>query len=368
VFEVKGRVPSSVDAAAQLAERNARRASAAELKAARRGRRIQVRRFAGPEAYVDSLEHVRIAHLTDLHVGRVTPMKVQYEAVTLTNAEEPDLVVLTGDFVCHSQVYLDELTDVVRRFEAPVICVLGNHDYWSGAEEVRRALRRAGAEILDNRNTTVTLRHQRLQILGLDDAYTGHAHRDEALKGLRPDLPVLALSHIAEEADALWAHGVPLVLSGHTHGGQVTLARLHELAVGKLAGHRYIHGLYGSRRTNGNGEADDETAVDLYVPPSPFLSIPPPPGKGAGAGAVYVGAGIGAAILPFRLGERGQREVTIFELGHELGAFDEHHGEQRPLKGRRPSEKTKYKRHVAVVAKQQKRLRKKARGRRAGAS
>jgi hypothetical protein len=290
-------------------------AASASKKKADPARGIQLRRFAGPSAYVGRLDHLRVAHLTDLHVGRVTPMKVQKAAVDLTNAQKPDLVVVTGDFVCHSQFYLDELESVVRSFEAPVIGVLGNHDHWSGANEVKRALLRGGVEVLTNQSTTITLRHQRLQVLGLDDAYTGHADREAALKGLRADLPTLGLSHIAEEADALWTHGVPFVLSGHTHAGQVTLAKLHELTLGKLVGHRYIHGLYGTRKPD----------------PAP-------------KGAVYVGAGIGAAVIPLRLGERGQREIAIFELGHEPGAFAEHHGEQPPLPGRKPSARAKARR------------------------
>ncbi len=212
---------------------------------------IELRRFAGPATYRDQIAHLRIAHLTDQHVGRITPVEVQLAAVEMTNEEKPDLVLLTGDFVCHSQLYLDQLTQVMRAFKAPVIAVLGNHDHWSGADEVRRALERGGVEVLCNRHTTITLRHERLQVVGLDDAYTGHARRDDAVKGLRPDLPCIGLSHIAEEADGLWRHGVPLVLSGHTHAGQVTLARLHEFAVGKIGGHRYVHGLYGSRRLAG---------------------------------------------------------------------------------------------------------------------
>jgi hypothetical protein len=291
-------------------------------------RRIRLRRFAGPAAYVGQLDHLRIAHLTDLHVGRVTPMAVQKAAVELTNAQKPDLVLLTGDFVCHSQLYLDQLEEIIRAFEAPVIGVLGNHDYWSGSAEVKRALERGGAEILMNESSIITLRHQRLQVVGLDDAYTGHADRDAAVKGLRRDLPSIALSHIAEEADGLWSRGVPFVLSGHTHAGQVTLAKLHELAVGKLAGHRYVHGLYGTRRADA-----------------------------APRGAVYVGAGIGASVMPLRLGERGQREVAIFELGHEPGSFDEHHQEQLPLKGRKPSEKAQTKRYEKVLKNEEKRER-----------
>ncbi|MFW6049895.1 MAG: metallophosphoesterase [Myxococcota bacterium] len=292
-------------------------------------RQFRVRHFAGPQDHAERLTHVRVAHLTDLHVGRVTPMRVQETAVQLTNVERPDLVVITGDFVCHSQLYLDELSAVVAAFDAPVIAVLGNHDHWSGANEVRWALRRGGAEVLDNRHTVISIRHQRLQVLGLDDAYTGHAAWREAVKGLRKDLPTLGLSHIAEEADALWEHRVPLVLSGHTHAGQVTLARLHELAVGRLAGHKYVHGLYGARRPDNGG----------------------PPREGA----VYVGAGVGAAVVPLRIGERARREITIFELGHEPGAFEEHHDEQPALKGRKPSPRKRYLRHTAVVKKARRR-------------
>lgn len=291
-------------------------------------RTIAVRHFAGPASFRASLQHLRIAHLTDLHVGRVTPMAVQEAAVDLANAQHPDLVVITGDFVCHSQKYLDELAALMKRFKAPVVGVLGNHDYWSGADEVRAALRKGGVEVLDNQHTVITLRHQRLQVLGLDDAYTGHADRERALKGLRRDLPTLGLSHIAEEADRLWPHGVGLVLAGHTHAGQITLARLHELAIGRLAGHKYVHGLYGTRR--------DEH----------------------GAGAVYVGAGIGAAVMPLRIGERGRREVTFFELGAEPGSLDEHHEEQEALPGRAPTPELVAKRNAAVHRKKAKRERK----------
>ena len=329
--------PASVDATAAWAARMEARRAHANWRPSMASRRfgIELRRFAGPATYRDQISHLRIAHITDQHVGRITPVEVQRTAVEMANAEKPDLVLLSGDFVCHSQLYLDQLTEVMRGFQAPVMAVLGNHDHWSGAEEVRRALERAGVEVLCNRHTTITLRHERLQVVGLDDAYTGHARRDEAIKGLRHDLPCIGLSHIAEEADGLWRHGVPLVLSGHTHAGQVTLARLHEFAVGKIAGHKYVHGLYGSRR-HAQHRRDHEPS-----------------------GAVYVGAGIGAAVVPFRFGDRGKREVTMFELGCEPGDFVEHHAEQEPLKGRKPTQRTIARRAAAVL---RKRLRRESRG------
>ncbi len=288
---------------------------------------FRIRRFAGTATHAEALDGLRVVHLTDLHVGRVTPHRAQLMATRLCNEERPDLVVITGDFVCHSQAHLDELRQVIASIDAPVVTVLGNHDYWSGAKGVVRALKQGGAEVLQNQNTTLRLRGQRLQIVGLDDAYTGHHDRAAAVKGLNPKIPSLGLSHIAEEADALWQHGVPLVLSGHTHAGQITVARLHELSVGRLAGHRYIHGLYGKRRA---------APVE---------------------GAVYVGAGIGAAVIPLRVGELGKREVTVFELGAEPGSMHEPLPIQKPHPGRRPSLRTKRRRERAVAKKKARRER-----------
>jgi uncharacterized protein len=297
------------------------------------GDRIELRRFAGPARHAELLTSpLRVAHVTDIHVGRITPMAVQRAAVDLVNAQQPDLVCITGDFVCHSQLFLDPLAELIAAYRAPVVAVLGNHDHWSGGAEVARALTRAGALVLDNAHTVLTLRGQRLQVVGLDDAYTGHADVHRATRGLRNDLPALGLSHIAEEADRLWSAGVSLVLSGHTHAGQVTLARLNELALGRIVGHRYIHGLYGTR------------------------SAPTP------QGSVYVGAGIGAAVVPLRLGERARREVAMFELGALPGSFAEHHDDQPALPGRPPSERVQLKRMRTVEVKREKRERKAAKG------
>jgi predicted MPP superfamily phosphohydrolase len=288
--------------------------------------RFRVRRFAGPRVHSRQLDHLRVVHLTDLHVGRLTSGHVIASAVSLANAQRPDLVVVTGDFVCHSQKHLGRLTQVIASFEAPVLCVLGNHDHWSGAREVRMALRQGGAEVLDNAWTTLTLRGQRLQVVGLDDAYTGHHDVGRATRGLRRGIATLGLSHIAEQADALWPLGVPLVLSGHTHAGQVTWASLHELTLGRIIGHKYVHGLYGSRRHTEYGR-----------------------------GAVYVGAGVGSSVVPVRFGERAQREVTVFDLGVEPGAFPEPHSEQPGHRGREPSARKQYRRAAAVIRKESRR-------------
>ncbi len=287
---------------------------------------IAVRRFAGHALHATQLERpLRIVHVTDLHVGRVTPLRVQFEAAALTKAAQPDLIALTGDFVCHGQRYLDELREVLARYQGPVFATLGNHDHWSGSREIRQVLKKANIEVLDNAHTVVEIAGQKVQIVGVDDAYTGHADVKKAVRGLHADLPSIALSHIAEEAEALWNHGVPLVLSGHTHAGQVTVAGLNEMIFGRVIGHRYVHGLYGTRQAG---------------PPS---------------GAVYVGAGIGAAVMPLRVGQRAKREVTIFELGMPPGSIEEEHPEQAGHAGKPLSEKKKAQRAAKVVRNQLKR-------------
>jgi hypothetical protein len=127
------------------------------------------------------------------------------------------------------------------------------------------------------------------------------------------------------------------------------VARLHELSLGKIGGHKYLHGLYGSREARGNHE---DSLVEAL-----------PKRKDHGGGAVYVGAGIGAAVMPLRLGDRGKREVTIFELGAEPTALDEHHTEQEPMPGRKPSQAVMAKRAAAVVRKRILRERRAARSR-----
>jgi predicted MPP superfamily phosphohydrolase len=247
---------------------------------------IRLRHFAGHESYAEHLNSpIRVAHISDQHVGRVTPMRLQVQAIELALAQDPDIVVLTGDFVCHSELYLHDLSEVIKKIQKPVFAVLGNHDHWTNAQAVKKALRSAGAEILENSHTVIKIRHEELQVLGLDDAYTRHADIAKATKGMKKNMATLGLSHIGECADELWLKHVPLVLSGHTHGGQITIAGIHELILKKVVGHKYIHGFYGHRHQ----------------------AFP--------KGAVYVSAGIGAAVMPLRMGEKGKREIAIFDLG-----------------------------------------------------
>ena len=288
--------------------------------------RLITRRFAGAKSHHEQLEKpLVIAHLTDQHFGPATPHELQLEAVRRVNAAKPDLVVLTGDYVAHSLAHLDEIEEVLSGLHGPALAVLGNHDHWTGPKEVRRALERSNIEVLENAWTERTYRGQKIQIVGVDDAFTAHADSEKATKGLIRGVPTLGLSHVGEEADALWHSGVPLVLSGHTHSGQIAMGSMHRVLMGHFAGHRYVHGLYGQR-------------------------------EGADEGALYVSAGIGSSRFGLRLGERARPEVALFDLGLAPGSLDEPDVEQAPIHGRVVSEKTLKRRHKDALKKQRARL------------
>jgi len=220
---------------------------------------------------------LRLAHMTDLHVGRVTPEARLVAAVDAVNALQPDVVCLTGDYVSHSLRYLKRLERALSRLEAPAYAVYGNHDHWNGAAEVGRALEQAGVRMLVNATAQLSVRGASWRLVGLDDPVTRNHDVSAAFGAVDPSEPLVVLSHLAEATHAFAAFSPLLVLSGHTHGGQVRTGGLVDHLLRRL-GHAYIIGWY---------------TVDR-VP-------------------VYVNRGLGAAVFPWRT-HHAAPEVASIEL------------------------------------------------------
>jgi predicted MPP superfamily phosphohydrolase len=166
----------------------------------------------------------RIVQLSDIHHGLFLPLHVVTEAVELANQLEPDLVALTGDFVTYSRTYIEPAAAVLGRLRARygVFAVLGNHDFRVGADQIARALRRERIEVLRNRHTTLRRRGEALHVAGIDDLGYGD-DLVRALRGVSPGAAALLLAHNPRIIRRAARSGVSLVLSGHTHGGQVNL-------------------------------------------------------------------------------------------------------------------------------------------------
>ena len=175
-----------------------------------------------------ALEGARLAHLSDLHVGRSVDPDWQIAVLRRAAALAPDLVAFSGDFVTwRDERLLDALARVLAH--APhgrlgTFAVLGNHDYGHGwtdagiAERVARRAEQAGFRVLRNQRTEVA----GLPVVGFDDLWSGRFDPAAALAGLPADRAALALLHNPDGCDAAdWSGFGGWILSGHTHGGQI---------------------------------------------------------------------------------------------------------------------------------------------------
>jgi len=172
---------------------------------------------------------VRIAHLTDLHHGRMVPLGLISEAVRLANAESPDLAVLTGDFVSRPGAITTALAAALSKLQAPLgsYAVLGNHDHSTDAGGVREMLAAAGIRLLENSHVLLARGGDLLAVAGVDDLWFGVPHLASALRDVPPEAGRLLLCHNPAYARRMPpVPRVDLMISGHTHGGQVRLTLL----------------------------------------------------------------------------------------------------------------------------------------------
>lgn len=179
---------------------------------------------------------LRIAHLTDLHLGQWLSPSRLHGVVAWTNELKPDLVALTGDYLSYdldgSAAELERGFSALRAPEG-VFATLGNHDHWVGASRVRAILERSG--IREIRNDVVTLNRDGagLHLAGVDDVMVGQDRFEQVLANLPPDGPAVLLAHEPDFADtAARAGRFGLQLSGHSHGGQIILPRFGPLIRG----------------------------------------------------------------------------------------------------------------------------------------
>jgi uncharacterized protein len=118
------------------------------------------------------LEQLTIGHMSDLHLSAAVGPELIAEAVATLNAQQPDLIAITGDFVTRGRRYLHAAAASVAPLRAPlgVYAVLGNHDYWCGAQELRALLAAAGVRVLLNEAVRLEGGVASVYLAGLDDA------------------------------------------------------------------------------------------------------------------------------------------------------------------------------------------------------
>lgn len=194
---------------------------------------------------------VRIVQLSDIHIGATTPREHVRAAVAAANAANPDLVVLTGDYVCWRRHEAPMVADQLAGLSASrVLAVLGNHDYFTWEGGVTQALASHGYEVLKNQTTVAQVRGAPLAVVGVDDPVTRHDDLDTAFAGAPAGATKIVLCHAPDHGPQLAARDADLVLSGHTHGGQIYVRGITDRLMKRL-GLNYRRGMYplGERTT-----------------------------------------------------------------------------------------------------------------------
>jgi uncharacterized protein len=197
---------------------------------------------------------VRILQLSDFHASSVVPFSLIENSVELGLEAKPDVICLTGDFVTDAAPFDEvEYARILRRLSsaAPVFASLGNHDggRWSASvgglkdsSVIRSLLRDGNVSLLHNRSEVVRVRDQAVRFAGVADLWSERMDVNLAFADVRPEDTTILLAHNPDTKDLLADRPWDLMLSGHTHGGQVVLPFLGERFV-PVRDKRFIAGL-----------------------------------------------------------------------------------------------------------------------------
>jgi predicted MPP superfamily phosphohydrolase len=175
---------------------------------------------------------IRIGFLTDIHHSTLVPAEDVIRAVQLVNAAKPDLIVLGGDYVTFGdRAFVGPVSELLEPLRAPygVFAILGNHD---DDRDMPAALIRQHIQVLRDTRTALEIHGDRLALAGV--RFWTRRPEDIGRVLRRVEDPVLLLAHDPRRLDEAALFGVPAVLSGHTHGGQVVIP-----GVGAIAGRRF---------------------------------------------------------------------------------------------------------------------------------
>lgn len=218
---------------------------------------LEVNRFDFPVRDLSPSFHgLKVAHLTDFHCGHQIPAGYLEDVLSHTAAEKPDVIALTGDFIHKGYRHVSAAARLLRHLKAPlgVYAVLGNHDFSvRNALGIRRhpglhqaiadALQGEGIKVLRNESVRFDRNGAGLIVAGVDDLWSRESDPHAALAGNCPSTPRVVLAHNPQSVELFGEHRFDLVLSGHTHGGQVNWPGLGRVLLGKKA-KRWAAGLY----------------------------------------------------------------------------------------------------------------------------
>lgn len=214
--------------------------------------RIPLKNFKG---------RISAVQISDLHIGGLIEENVVRGIVQQTNALNPDFIVLTGDIVDAEISRVSKAIEEISKLQAPlgIYFVLGNHEYFHGIEPLMQALKSLNIVVLENACVQIQKGESRLNLAGVYDLFGRRIgalepNLDEALEKRNSNYPLVLLAHQPKFAlEVEESHNVDLILSGHTHGGQIFpfrfLVKLEQPYLAGLYQHSKTTQIYVNRGT-----------------------------------------------------------------------------------------------------------------------
>lgn len=243
------------------------------------GKALQINRITlNYEDLPDKFDGFTILHLTDLHTTKWGRLEERLRAILKNNSV--DLVVFTGDFASNEHG-LEPFCNLLRTANGKygVYIAFGNteHKHWKSSDLIS-IFEATGAKVLKNTSVAIEKEGQFIELVGVDDPFMGHARLSKALRDVPADRFKILLAHSPSITGEAAERGVSLLLSGHTHGGQVRLP-----VIGAIKTH-----LPHDYRPLAMGLFEGERLSQILK-------------RDAGNLKVYVSRGIGTSYLPIRL-------------------------------------------------------------------
>ncbi len=201
----------------------------------------------------DTFRGMRIVQISDIHFEEFNEAWFVRHVVDRVNALKPDMVLMTGDFVSdgplplqYGRVRANPCAEVLSHVQCPLrYASLGNHDAAVGDAIVSDALESHGIPVLLNRFVPLERDGQRVWLAGTGSACAGECDPDSALPkaAIRAKETVLLMAHEPDVLPEMTRHGVDMMFSGHTHGGQIRFPFLPAMCLPPL-GRNYVEGLF----------------------------------------------------------------------------------------------------------------------------
>jgi hypothetical protein len=239
-----------------------------------------------------ALDGLRILLITDLHLGPFLSSSGLAAVLDRLSTLDFDLLLYGGDFATSRVEDVTPSLDALRGLRAPLgaFGVLGNHDHYTGEpERLGREIETAGIRLLENRSEVVERNGGALALAGIDDLLMGAPDLERALRDVPAGLPTILLSHHPDILFDAAERGIPLVLSGHTHGGQIRVPGLPVIV--RMSRYRLDEGRYRVAR----GRESDPEGDPKGKPEGD------PEGRGTGVTEIVVSRGLGAVGVPLRV-------------------------------------------------------------------